>query len=85
MDEGFAKPAGYAHFVRKYGLRVLPHWHESAIRPGGAQRTEAADGRVSEFYPAKYWPGDELGVQGGAMLNAGGRISNIPGTHEVCR
>jgi hypothetical protein len=52
-------PAGYARLIQRYGLRVIPNWHESLVSASAVRRTSAApDGSVVETYGAAYWPGD---------------------------
>src|SRR6184192_274626 len=61
MDRNPSNPAGYAQLIRRYNLAVIPNWHESAVASTGGHRIELASGLVREVYPAKYWPGDNLG------------------------
>lgn len=57
------KPAGYAALVQRFGLRVIPNWHESHVAATGVRRVERDGDRVRETYTASYWPGDGLGDQ----------------------
>ena len=56
-----ARLAGYSALIAKYGLRVIPNWHESFVATGGMRRVETKPGVVRETYPPSYWPGDTLG------------------------
>jgi hypothetical protein len=55
------RPAGYSALVSRYGLSVIPNWHESFVATSGTRRTETMPGAVREVYPPTYWPGDGLG------------------------
>ena len=55
------RPAGYAAIVAGRGLTVTPNWHESWVASSNTRRIETNGGLVRETYPAKYWPGDNLG------------------------
>ena len=57
------RPAGYAALIERYGLDVIPNWHKSLVTTSGIHRIDSIGGVVEEVYPAKYWPGDELGDQ----------------------
>lgn len=61
--EATLKPAGYAALLDRYGIDAIPNWHRSMVAAGGAHRIESNGGVVAETYPAKYWPGEELGDQ----------------------
>lgn len=53
--------AGYSRMIARFGLDVIPNWHESAVAPGNSRSTTTANGRTEEVFPASYWPGDTLG------------------------
>jgi hypothetical protein len=55
------RPAGYSNLVRRFGLEVIPHWHESLVGHGAGHRVERSAGSVKEVYPATHWPGDGVG------------------------
>ena len=57
------RPAGYAALIERYRLDVIPNWHKSLVTTSGIHRIDSMGGVVEEVYPAKYWPGDELGDQ----------------------
>lgn len=57
------KPVGYSKLIERYGLGVIPNWHESVIGKGRGSRTELSNGSVEEIYPAAYEPADDLGSQ----------------------
>lgn len=52
------KPVGYVELVRRYKLRVLPHWVESFIIPSGRSKTIVAGTRRTELYTRRYDPGE---------------------------
>lgn len=47
--------------VERFGLEVIPNWHESRVASGSIHKAERSADRVEETYPAKYWPGDTVG------------------------
>lgn len=49
--------------IKRYGLRVIPNWHESYIAVNGVHRIDSTGAVVRETYPPKYWHGDGLGSQ----------------------
>ena len=53
--------AGYAVFIERYDLGVIPNWHRSLVTTSGIHRIESSGGVIEEVYPPKYWPGDKLG------------------------
>ena len=53
--------AGYAALVERFGLDVIPNWHESYVASAGTHRVESADDVVRETYTSRYWPGEGLG------------------------
>lgn len=53
--------AGYAALIKRYGLEVVPNWHESRITAGTTHRIDSSGSVVREDYPSRYWPGDGLG------------------------
>jgi len=55
------RPAGYTALAERFGLDVIPNWHASMIATGSTHRINSAAGFVEEVYPAKYWPGDQVG------------------------
>lgn len=55
------RPAGYQALVERFGLNVIPNWHQSHVAAGNVRRVEADGGAVREVYPSKYWPGETLG------------------------
>jgi hypothetical protein len=53
------QPMGYRLLRERHSLACLPHDVESFMLAQGTRRTEVApDGRRSEYYVRKYWPGD---------------------------
>jgi hypothetical protein len=61
--EATLRPAGYAALVERYGIEAIPNWHKSMVAASGIHRSVSTGGVVEETYPAKYWPGSELGDQ----------------------
>lgn len=57
------RPAGYIALAKQYGLTVTSNWHQSFVATSGIHRVDSTESGVVEVYPAKYWPGDSLGVQ----------------------
>jgi hypothetical protein len=57
------RPAGYAALIERYGLDVIPNWHQSLVATSGTRRIDLTAGMIEEVYPSKYWPGDSLGDQ----------------------
>src|SRR5207248_10603297 len=51
----------YAQLNRRYKLTYIPNLHESAVAYAGGHHVELAIILIREVYPAKYWPGDNLG------------------------
>ena len=62
-EQATIRPAGYAALLQRYSLDVIPNWHRSLVTTSGIHRIDSMGGVVEEIYPAKYWPGDELGDQ----------------------
>jgi hypothetical protein len=62
-QEALPRPAGYAALVEPYGIDAIPNWHRSMVAATGIHRIVSTGGVVEETYPAKYWPGAELGDQ----------------------
>ncbi len=60
-DSVDARPAGYMALVGRYGLEVIPNWHQSFVATNEVHRIEIVGGMIRETYPAAYWPGDDLG------------------------
>ena len=45
--------------MRRHGLRVIPHWHESVVSATAIRKTVAEpSGSVVDVYGPGYWPGD---------------------------
>jgi hypothetical protein len=55
------RSAGYGALIARFGLNVLPNWHRSFVAAKNTQRVDATAGVIEEVYPARYWPGDDLG------------------------
>ncbi len=55
------RPAGYSALIQRYGLEVLPNWHESSVAASGTHRMDATGDVVRETYLPSYWPGDSCG------------------------
>lgn len=55
------RPAGYLALVERYGVSVLPNWHQSYVGTRGTRRIDTTGGAVRETYLPTYWPGDSLG------------------------
>jgi len=55
------RPAGYAALIERFGLEVIPSWHNSLIAASNLHKIEMVAGQVEETYPLKYWPGDTVG------------------------
>lgn len=55
------RSAGYLTLVERFGLQVIPNWHESLIAASGSHLVESVGGVVRETYTARYWPGDGVG------------------------
>jgi hypothetical protein len=55
------RPAGYAALIERFGLRVIPNWHESFITTAATHRVHSTREVVREIYTPQYWPGDTLG------------------------
>jgi len=55
------RPAGYAYFINKLELVVMPHWHISYVSVSGTHKSKVQDGITEEIYPKRYWPGDKIG------------------------
>ena len=49
--------AGYAFLIKKYELKVFPHWHTSLVSSGGVIRP----GQEQSVFPPSYWPGGGIG------------------------
>ena len=56
------RSAGYHELIVRYQLDVPPHWHTSLVSTGSQHRRDRTEGRVTEIYPASYWPGDTIGA-----------------------
>ena len=63
QEQATLRPAGYAAILKRYSLDAIPNWHRSLVTTSGIHRIDSTGGVVEEIYPAKYWPGDELGDQ----------------------
>jgi len=61
QEQATLRPAGYAALIEQYGLFVIPNWHRSLVTTSGIHRLDSTGNAVEEIYPAKYWPGEELG------------------------
>ena len=62
VQEGSTRrPAGYSMLIERYGLDVIPNWHRSIVVTSGTHRIDSTGDVIEEVYPAKYWPGEELG------------------------
>jgi hypothetical protein len=55
------RPAGYIALIKRYGLKVMPNWHESYVAFSGVHRINSTGSVVRETYPPTYWPGEGLG------------------------
>ena len=55
------RPAGYNALIARFGLETIPNWHRSFVATGNSRKTDTADGRTEDVYPASYWPGDTVG------------------------
>lgn len=62
-NKAVARPAGYAALIKRFGLEVIPNWHQSMIAASSIHKREVTAGLVEKTYPAKYWPGDGVGDQ----------------------
>ena len=60
-NSGRPRRAGYCELADRYGLAVIPNWHESFVATSGTHRIDATPGAVRETYPPTYWPGEGLG------------------------
>lgn len=58
MAEPNAQPMGYRLLQERHAISVLPHDVESFVLAQGVRRTELSDGRRTEYYIRRYWPGD---------------------------
>lgn len=54
-------PVGYAALVRRYGLKVLPHFCQSFVAQRGQQKEFGEPGRITHVYRKEYAIGDTLG------------------------
>lgn len=54
-------PAGYAHLIHKYTVRVPALLHASSLADVSARRVERLDGTLVELFPHSYDPGDRDG------------------------
>jgi len=61
MEVQSIKPAGYAYFINKYRLSVIPNWHISHISTATTLHTNYRDGFTEVFFPDSYSPGNEVG------------------------
>lgn len=61
QDQSSLRPAGYTTLIERYRLDIIPNWHRLLVASSGIHRVETKDGVVEEVYPARYWPGEELG------------------------
>jgi hypothetical protein len=61
FQEPGTRRAGYAHLVQRFGLEVIPNWHESLISSRNRHAKQYVGGQVREIYPPSYWPGDTIG------------------------
>lgn len=56
------RPAGYVALIQRFGLQVIPNWHESFIATGGGtHQIHSTEPGVRETYISRYWPGEKLG------------------------
>jgi hypothetical protein len=62
-DSSHTRPAGYLALVERYGLEVIPNWHQSFVAAKEIHQVETFGAATRETYPAVYWPGDALGDQ----------------------
>lgn len=60
QDSGL-RPAGYAALIERFGLQVIPNWHESLVATTATHRIDTTSEVVRETYSSRYWPGDGLG------------------------
>ncbi len=51
-----ARSAGYAYFIEKYQLTVMPHWHKSSVSSASTHHSKSQDGFIKDIYPQSYWP-----------------------------
>lgn len=59
MPDSTVHPMGYRLLRERHAVACLPHDVESFVLSQGNRRTEVApDGRRTEYYVGKYWPGD---------------------------
>jgi len=61
LHESQLRPAGYAALIERFGLRVIPNWHESFVTTVGTHRIDSIGSAVRETFISRYWPGDTLG------------------------
>ncbi|MBU3728428.1 MAG: Fic family protein [Phycisphaerales bacterium] len=54
------RPAGYAALIERLSLGVPTPWHRSLVAASNTQRVDVTAAGVTEIYPSRYWPGDEL-------------------------
>jgi len=55
------RPAGYAWFVEKFKLNVMPHWHISAISTATIHKSTSNNGIITDIYPKSYLPEETTG------------------------
>jgi len=54
--------AGYEFLIKKYQLRVIPHWRTSLVSSVGTSKTTTVkDGLEITTFPPVRWPGDTIG------------------------
>lgn len=58
-----SRPVGYLELVARYNLDVIQHWRKSLVTTSGIHRVDTSGDVHVEVYPARYWPGDDLGDQ----------------------
>jgi hypothetical protein len=58
MPDSNEQSVGYSYLRERHQVVSLPHHVGSRVLTQGNRRTEVVDGRTTEFYPRKYWPGE---------------------------
>ncbi len=61
IDASVVRAAGYDALIKRFDLRVISHWHHSAVSTTRKQYERHEAGSVFEVYPVHYWPGETLG------------------------
>ena len=54
------REAGYLYLLERLGVSGIPNQHLSFVMITGSYRSKVVDVRVKEYFPARYWPGDEI-------------------------